>query len=493
MTKAAIYTRVSTEDQAREGVSLDGQERILRDRATADGAEVVGHYEDVLSGAKADRPEYVRMLAAATAGELDVVYVWKYDRLGRDAEERLRARRMLTAADVRLISATESEDELLYGITAVLDQHERKKIAERTAMGLREVGRSGRWRGGQPPLGYRLADHRLVIVPVEAQVVRRIFEEYLAGKGQNRIASSLNADGITTRRGARFSPRVVIELLQNRAYLGEIASHGETLCADAHEAIIDAETFDRAQRLRATRTTNKSGGRGRPAKRHLLDGLLRCPQGHAMLARRNPNGWEHYRCCDRHSGGTCTTPAVGRKKVDETLLHHFLNRHYDEAAERERLLAAAQAKGAESRELAAQADREEQEAEDALVRIRRDYQRGAITAEDWHAFRAELEEDAKVSRGRAQQLRVQAAQLEAEAAPRSTRRHNSSLGSRASSPPPPARPTTPRAWPPCAPPWPPRSPTSSSGRARTRSWTLTRTPQPCCLARLRSSRCSAPS
>jgi DNA invertase Pin-like site-specific DNA recombinase len=423
--RAALYTRVSTDDQAHGGVSLEAQERTLRERASADGAEVAAHFQDVLSGARTDRPEYVRMLAAATAGDVEIVYVWKYDRLGRDAEELLRARRMLGAAGVRIVSATEGEAEstLLYGVHAIMGQVEREKIAERTAMGLREVGRSGRWRGGLPPIGYRLVDGKLVIVPTEAAIVRRIYAEYLAGKGQNRIAAALNTDGIRTRPsklypdGSRFVPRCVIETLQNRTYLGEIASKGETLCADAHEPIIDRETFDRAQRLRVSKTSSPTGGGGRPAKRHLLDGLLRCPNGHRMLARINrSNEWEHYRCCERHSGGICPTPAVSRVKVDTTLLSHFLNRHWDEKAERERLLEAARAKGAEARDLAVQADREEQEAEAALVRVRRDYQRGAISAEEWHEFRTELEEEAEASRRRASQLRVRAAQLDAEAA-----------------------------------------------------------------------------
>ncbi len=420
--RAAIYCRVSTDEQAREGMSLAAQERTLRARAAADGAEVVACFVDAVSGAKNDRPEYVRMLAAATAGEIEAVYVWKLDRFGRDAEELLRARRMLGAAGVRLISATEGEDEstLVFGVRALVAQEEREKIAERTAHSLREIARDGRYPWGLPPYGYRLVDGRLEVVPAEAEIVRRIFREYLDGKGDTAVTRSLRADNLRTRPskkcpdGAAFSVSRVSDILKRRVYLGEIVAGDETLATGAHEAIIDAETFERANRLRSTRRSNTSGGRGRPAKKHLLAGLLRCPHGHSMMAKSSKGG-EFYICRQRHIYHDCDAPIIARRKVDSTIINHFLNRHFDADTERERLLAAAREKGAESRELAIQADREEQEAEAALLRIKRDYQRGAITAEDWNEQRVELTEEAQASRNRAALLRARSAELEAEA------------------------------------------------------------------------------
>src|SRR4051794_12937816 len=99
MSRSAGYVRVSTEEQAREGVSLEAQRQAIEERAP--GALL---FADVLSGARTDRPGYQSMLAAAAAGEFDTLYVWKFDRLGRDAEELLRARRMLEAADVSIVS-----------------------------------------------------------------------------------------------------------------------------------------------------------------------------------------------------------------------------------------------------------------------------------------------------------------------------------------------------------------------------------------------------
>jgi hypothetical protein len=113
------------------GLFLGAQERVCRKRATEAGYEVApSHvYSIVLSGARRDRPDYQRMLADAAAGDFKALFVWKFDRLGRDAEELLRARRMLEAAGVRLVSVTEGEPQaiLRYGFEAIIAQDAREK------------------------------------------------------------------------------------------------------------------------------------------------------------------------------------------------------------------------------------------------------------------------------------------------------------------------------------------------------------------------------
>ena len=182
---------------------------------------------------------------------------------------------------------------------------------------------------------------------------------------------------------------------------------------DAHPAIVDAETFEQAQRLRDTRSS-VSKGRGRIAKAHLLHGLLKCPNGHAMQARGGKH--DSYLCGVRHTLGptACGCPEISRTKVDQTILHHFLNRHWNADEERAKLAVIGQEKAAEAIALAASADREEAEAEAALVRVKADYKRGAITAEQWAELQAELQEDAQASRASAAQLRAQAELVSAE-------------------------------------------------------------------------------
>jgi site-specific DNA recombinase len=225
--RAAGYCRVSTEEQA-AGFSLGEQERRLRERAAADGAKLVALYSDRISGARTDRPEYQRLLAAAAAGELDVVYVWKLDRLGRDAEELLRARRMLGAAGVRLVSTTEGEDEstLVFGVRALVAQEEREKISERTRIGKAAAARSGRPNGGPRRFGFDQRDGVLTPRSAEIAVVERILREAVAGRSQTEIAAGLNADGHRTARDKSWNQTQISQLLSDPIWVGVLRQQG---------------------------------------------------------------------------------------------------------------------------------------------------------------------------------------------------------------------------------------------------------------------------
>jgi site-specific DNA recombinase len=419
-----VYERVSTDQQ---DIS---RQAVQRERASADHpeAEIRVLQDEGVSAFKVsifDRPGGRALCDLIATGTVDAVYVDAQDRLSRgDDVEWVTFRALCEANGTRLvIDGRELGNDLggrLEGyLKAVLARQESEEKAHRTRSGLREAARQGRYPGGEPPYGYRAVgakrERRFLVEPAEAVVVRRIFDEYVAGVGVNRIAARLTAEGIRTRRGANFSARSILAVLPNRTYLGEVCIKGETLATGAHEPIIDPELFARATRLRAAKTSRPNGGAGRPAKRHLLDGLLVCANGHRMLARR----WGHseYYCCSRkHTYGDCDAPDANRRAVDETLLHHFLIRHFDEDEMRERLAAAAGEKIAEARALAAAADREEQEAAAALARIKRDYVAGKISADDWNDFRASLEEEQAASRAKAAQLRGRAHEIEAEAA-----------------------------------------------------------------------------
>jgi DNA invertase Pin-like site-specific DNA recombinase len=419
-----VYERVSTDKQ-----DLSRQ-AVQRERAHADypDAELRVVQDDGVSAYKVsifERPGGAELCDLIATGKVEAVYVDAQDRLSRGEDDEWVAFRALCDAndcwivvDGQRITRDLGGKAMSY-LRALLARQESEEKAHRTRSGLREAARQGRYPVGQPPYGYRSVgrkrERRFLVAPAEAAVVRRIFEEYVAGVGVNRIAARLNDDGIRTRQGARFSARSILAVLPNRTYLGEICLKGETLAIGAHEPILDTETFAQAERLRASKRSRPNGGRGRPAKRHLLDGLLYCPNGHRMLARRWGHS-EYYSCQRRHTYGDCDAPDANRRRVDETLLHHFLIRHFDEEEVRERLAAAAGEKVAEAQALAQAADREEQEAVAALARIKRDYVAGRISADDWNDLRAELEESQTASRNRAAQLRARAEEIQAEAA-----------------------------------------------------------------------------
>jgi site-specific DNA recombinase len=206
---------------------------------------------------------------------------------------------------------------MLTTVVSAMAELESDFIGERTRMGLQAVARSGRQPCGQPPLGYRVVGERKnaewFVEDSEAEVVRRIFAEYIGGAGANTIARRLNEDEARTRRGAKFSARVIQDILDNPAYIGLVRFKGETWPLEPPVSIIDLATWGQVRQLRKARRTAPTGGRGRPPKGpHLfVNGLLRCGQCRsAMSPRTNPNGWQFYICTRHHTYRDCPTPAI---------------------------------------------------------------------------------------------------------------------------------------------------------------------------------------
>jgi site-specific DNA recombinase len=322
-TRAAGYVRVSTAGQAEQGLSMEGQEDII----TKAAGEDVRWFVDVESGGKDDREQYQAMLAAAAVRELDVVYVWKLDRLGRSVSERLRAWDALMAAGVRLVSTTEGAQEakLVYTILGAVAEEERRLIAERTAMGMAVSASKGIPNGGPRRFGFDKGDKsgKLTPRPAEVAVVQSMFEMARAGKTQMAIARDLNAVGHRTAQGHAWSQPKVGQMLRNPIWIGKLVNQaGEH---DLFDPLIDPELWHEVQR-----GLTKDGKRpGRHSARFLLaNGLLRCGCcGSAMAVRRaeTPAGMrEHYRCMGRRSGAAqCKQPDVPRQAIDASVMEYF--------------------------------------------------------------------------------------------------------------------------------------------------------------------------
>jgi site-specific DNA recombinase len=400
------YERVSSDKQ---DITRQAQQR-KRALATFPDAEHRVVQDDGVSAYKIpifDRPGGAELCALIESGAVEAIFTDAQDRLsrGRQSEwwnfwdlcEQNGVRVFIDGRELRL---DDEGDEMRSALEAMLARRESREKSHRTKSGMREAARQGRYLSNAP-FGYRLVDRQLVPHPTEAEVVRRIFREYLEGRGITRITRDLRADGVKTRKGALLSLSRVGAILSRRIYTGAAVVGDEVVRDDAHEAIIDRDTFDAAQRLRASRSKEL----GPAAKRHLLQGLLVCSNGHAMISRGREDA---YVCGRRHAYGDCDCPQVSRTKVDQTIRDHFINRHYDADEERAKLLAMSREKAAEAIALASAADREESEAQAALARVKRDYTRGAISAEDWADLRTELESEADAARANAERLRSQA-------------------------------------------------------------------------------------
>jgi site-specific DNA recombinase len=324
--RVALYVRVSTEEQAREGFSVAAQVAALRAFAASQGWREAGLYADEgFSGKDLRRPRLERLVADARAGRFDAVLVWRLDRLSRRQAHTLRLiEEVLEPAGVGLRSATETFDtttaagKAMVGMLAVFAQLERESIVERTRLGLRERARQGKW-SGAAPWGYRYAETgQLAPDPVVAPWVRRLFARAAAGEGMAALAAWLAAEGAPApRAGGRWWPGTVRLILRNRVYVGERRVHAAWV-PGGHAALVGPEDFAAAQ---------PRGGGAAPRGGYLLAGLAVCAHcGSPLRGKRQrwPGGRHrrYYICQGRATGRQpgCPFGWQDARRADEAVI-----------------------------------------------------------------------------------------------------------------------------------------------------------------------------
>jgi len=230
---AVGYIRVSTEDQAKRGHGLEGQEHAIRAFAESQGYELLDIVRDEgISGATkpSERPGFNRIFELADLGAFNVLLVWKIDRLARSIVHAVTtANELLVNHTIVLRSVTEPIDlstamgKTLFSILAGMAEQERLSITERTLAGKRAKAAKGGFAGATAPYGYRTdGKGSLVVHEAEAIVVRGIFASRSRGQTLQAIADALNRGEVATRRGGRWHPATVRYILDNPKYRGEV-------------------------------------------------------------------------------------------------------------------------------------------------------------------------------------------------------------------------------------------------------------------------------
>jgi site-specific DNA recombinase len=272
LLRCAVYTRKSTEHNLDlEFNSLDAQreacEAYIKSQAHEGWRLVRTRYDDGgLSGASLDRPALKELLGDVRGGRIDVIVVYKVDRLTRSLADFAKLVELFDQHSVSFVSVTQSFNttssmgRLTLNVLLSFAQFEREVIGERVRDKIAASKRKGLWVGGPIPLGYATVNKKLVIMPEEAETVRTMFRLYLECGSVGALAEELARRNIVSKvrtfasgrakGGGPYSVGALAHFLKNRFYIGEVVYRGETHTGE-HASIIDRPTFDAVQALLA--------------------------------------------------------------------------------------------------------------------------------------------------------------------------------------------------------------------------------------------------
>ena len=326
MKLAAAYVRVS--DERQDEYSPDSQLNLIRDYAKRNDYLIPNEYvfydDGISAKSTKGRLEFNRMIAMAESKDhpFDAIIVWKFSRFSRNTEDSILLKARLRRHNVAVLSVSERTDEssefgeLIERIIEWDDAHYLTRLSQEVKRGMLEKASRGEPMSRQ--FGYDLRDKKL-IPNADAEIVRRIFREFLAGIGMASIARTLNAEGFRTSRGNPADNRFIEYTLNNPVYIGKIrwskdghaASKRDYRCENillfdgTHEPIISQEIWDAAQArlLDLKRKYPRYQRREQPVD-FMLKGLIRCDTCGATLCMAQV-GKVRYLQCHNYNRGKC--------------------------------------------------------------------------------------------------------------------------------------------------------------------------------------------
>jgi DNA invertase Pin-like site-specific DNA recombinase len=333
--RCAVYTRKSSEEGLeQEFNSLDAQreacEAYVASQRSKGWVLIRDQYDDGgISGGTLDRPALQRLLSDIDEGLVDVVVVYKIDRLSRSLMDFSKLVEVFDRNNVTFVSVTQSFNtttsmgRLTLNILLSFAQFEREVTAERIRDKVKASRMKGIFMGGNPPYGYKPKDRKLVIDEEEARNVRWIFSRFLEIGSATELAREATRRGIHTPRGNAMSKNFLYRILNNRVYIGE-AVHKGTGYAGEHQRLIDQKTWDRVHsilqqspRVRANNTRTET-----PA---LLKGLLFGEDGAAFSPTHTRKGDRLYRyyvsqTVLKHGAGNCPVARVPAAEIEAAVI-----------------------------------------------------------------------------------------------------------------------------------------------------------------------------
>lgn len=315
--RVGLYVRVSTIEQAEEGYSISVQTEKLKSYCFARGWDISFTYTDPgFSGSNMNRPALQKMFNDIKNGNLDIVLVYKLDRLSRSQRDTLyMIEDIFLKNGIDFVSMTENFDtstplgRAMIGILSVFAQLEREQIKERMTMGNIARASSGLWRGGSGvPIGYDYINGQLVINKYEAMQIQFIFDLFLKGYTFHGIQKELQKRNYTNKYGSWKNASIISKVLQNTTYIGMVRYAGEEYTGQ-HEAIINLDIWRAVQNRLKEVLRGLSDHQKSPFKASkLLTGLIWCGDCGARyffhsVKHKNAAGdsvyYEYYECYTR--------------------------------------------------------------------------------------------------------------------------------------------------------------------------------------------------
>ena len=329
--RCAVYTRKSSEEGLdQEYNSIDAQRDAGHAYIASQRAEgwiaVADDYDDpAFSGGNMERPALKRLMADIEAGKIDVIVIYKIDRLTRSLADFSKMVEVFERQGVSFVSVTQqfntttSMGRLMLNVLLSFAQFEREVTGERIRDKIAASKRKGMWMGGIPPIGYDVANRRLIPNEAEAKTIAHIFQRFVELGSTTKLVKELRLDGVTSkawttqdgkvREGKPIDKGLIYKVLNNRTYLGELR-HKELWYQAEHPPIITKSIWDDAHailstngRVRATTT--------RAATQYLLKGIVFGSDGRAMspfqTAKQNGRRYRYYvpqRDIKEHAGAS---------------------------------------------------------------------------------------------------------------------------------------------------------------------------------------------
>lgn len=323
LLRVAAYARVSSDKDAMLH-SLSSQVSYFSKMIQShDSWKYVGVYSDEgMTGTKIKRDGFQRMIRDAKAGKIDIIVTKSLSRFARNTVDCLKTIREMKAINVDIffeeqnIHTLSANGEFLISLLAGYAQEESRQCSENTLWRVRKNFKEGKPYGGSSMLGYKLEKGRFTVVPEEAEIVRRIFDLYLAGNGFCKIARILTNEGIKSYTGKAWNKSTLGEIISNVTYTGNLhlqktyrenhmtkktmRNKGEKplyIVEGNHEPIISQEIFDKAQEIRKVKAVGKNGKRNGPA--YPFTGLIYCGECGHLFKHKVTKYYESW-CCSQY-------------------------------------------------------------------------------------------------------------------------------------------------------------------------------------------------